>query len=114
MARMEKGCAVSQSCLLCCFAKENPQHPGAVQRAAELLPCAIHSQLTAPRAPHNMGIAVCSSGGGCPCSPPSPFQHSPPSPAGLGRGGGGLPLPHLGVSLMNCSCHSLVSRRNSS
>lgn len=56
---------------------------------AELLPFAIHSQLAAPRAPHGMGIPVCSNEGGCPCSPPSLFQHSPLSPAGLGRGGGG-------------------------
>lgn len=84
------------------------------QRAAELLPCAVPPQPSAPRAPQSRGVPVCSNGGGCPCSPPQHTPAQPPKSSRAGRGSGGLPLPHLSVSLMNCSCQSPVSRRNSS
>lgn len=57
-----------------------------------------------PCAPKLLGV------GGC------PSLESVRAGEGVGAGGlrGGCLLPNLGVSLMNCSCQSRVSRRNSS
>lgn len=99
------------------------------QRAAEQLPsrfslffspspaCFQQNRVRAPTSPRCCqlrGVPACSQGRGLPLSPPQ-LQQRPLSPAGPGRGaaGGCLP-PDLGVSLMNCSCQSPVSRRKSS